>query len=576
MPSNRIVNTNRTNSGKGNVTSIDRSQRSTCNIVIYRWDDTDITKLNSIDANGEKGYEGRGQGSISGNFNQRSRVVIKNDVVRANISKNKSSNAGTFSINLKKGKQVIRNQVQKEDIDYLDVIHPGDWVMIYIKKGGEVDVNSLNQASGFKCLGIVKNVRYVEVDDPETGKPRLEYVVTGEDFGSVFNMDVFFNPLLNQDAAQLLLGAKFLTDSLDSVKGTDRPSPETGGGFTPDSIIKKMIGFYLGGSRGDSNLDSLNITNQTWYVPPLLGQTFGSRIRNKSQGVSFVDILKTDRIGLHSYNRNGSFRGTKPLPGATFIKALPSSGSVWQIMSTMQNSIANEMFTELVADEDGNLRPSVVLRQVPFSNRPGETNVFSTADRYNSNNAKEVPESFQKTYLVDLPRHSIVSSDIKNKNVGKSEHERINHVLVVPKIDVNAINQAYTAITNTPSIQRYGLKSYQGQTQYVADTRLGDPKKACKFFAHLLVDWFFLSHQFYNGTITIDGKDNHFQIGNNLYISDVGQLYHIEGYTHTFINNPEGSTEFTTELTVSRGQVFQNNQSKFIGPSRFKSEPTTV
>lgn len=574
MAGSRIVDINRSSGGKKNVTSVTRSQRSNCNVVIYRWDDTDITKLNGLEAKSEKGYAGRGQASTSGNFGQKTRVVIRNDVIRANITKNKSSNSGTFSITLKRGKQVINQQVQNEDIDYLQVIHPGDWIMIYIKKSGEIDVNSTKSSSGFKMLGVIQNVRYLETDDPETGKPRLEYLVTGVDFGSVFDSNIFFNPVLNQDAAKTLLGAQFLVDSLKSVKGSERADPASGtDGLSADNLIKKLIGFYLG-DRG-TNLDDLSSTNQPWFVPPFLAKTFGVQVRAKQRGASFVDILNTDRVGLHRYSPNGTFQGASQLPGGTFIKSLPSSGSVWQVMSSLQNAISNEMYTELVPDSRGNLRPSVVMRQMPFSNKRGQTAPFNVAKDYGIT-IPEVPKSAQKTYFTDLPRHKIVSSDIREKNVGKSEHERINHVVVVPGLDVNSIDIGFQAVVNTPSIQRHGLRTYQGQTRYIADRKLGGFKTACKFFTHLLVDWFFLSHHYFNGTIIIDGRDEHIQLGNNLLIEDIGQLYHIEGYTHTYINQQGGSTEFTTELTVSRGQAFANNTARFIGASRSQREATTI
>ncbi len=572
MAGNRFVDQDKSNTGKRNVTSVTRSQRSTCNVVVYRWNDHDIVKMNFIQAKGEKGYVGQGQGSKSGNLRDQDRVVIDNDVVKANVSKNKSSNSGSFSFTLKRGKVQRRGKTLKENIDYLDVIHPGDWVMIYMKKSGQIDINRTDQFSGLKCLGIIEDVRVTEVDDPATGIPRLEYTVTGKDFGSVFDASIFFNPVLNQEAPQLLLGAKFLTDAVKTVKGSERKNTANQGkAFTPDLIVRKMIGFYLGKGRGE-DLDDLNVTNQTWYIPSSLASIFGAPQKSKQKGPSFVDILDTGKIGLHQYNRKGQLQDVKKLLGGTIIKALPSSGTVWQAMSTMQNSIANEMYTELTPDDNGNLKPSVILRQIPFSNPPGETNVFSTAKQYESQNTNES----QKTYLVNLPQHQIVSSDIKSKSIGKSEHERINHVIAIPKLDSDAINQAYQAVINTASIQRYGLKSYQGQTQYIFDDRLGNPVKACTFFTHLLVDWFFMSHLLCNGNIMIDGTDEHIQIGNNLYIKDIGQLFHIEGYNHTFVNDPNGVTEFSTELAVSRGQAIQNNRPRFIGPSDFDLEQVSI
>ena len=88
------------------------------------------------------------------------------------------------------------------------------------------------------------------------------------------------------------------------------------------------------------------------------------------------------------------------------------------ILEFLQNSIANEMYTELVRDSRGNLQPSLVCRQVPFSNRPNqETNAFFQARQFGTA-AAELPKNTDKTFITDLPRHTIISSDIKNKNVG--------------------------------------------------------------------------------------------------------------------------------------------------------------
>ena len=581
MAGNKLPNKIRTRSGKQNVSSITNSQRSVCNVAIYRWDDTDITKLNALDAVSEKGYSGQGEGATTGNFRERKRIVITNDVIRANITKNKSTNAGQFSLTLKRGKRRVGGVVQFDDIDYLSSVHEGDWIMIYIKKGGTIDINSTKSNSGFKMLGMIQNVRYIEVDDEKTGKPRLEYLITGQDFGSVFDMSIFFNPLLNQKSASTLLGANFLVDSIKSLKGAERGVFK---GLTPDDLISKLVGFYLGGTKGKSNLDALNSTNQDWYIPPELAKQFGKNIkRNKTLGVSFIDILELGKIGLHNYGRNGKLPDQSKLPqlpGGTFITSLPSSGTVWEVLQNFQNRIANEMYTELTVDSNGNLNPSIILRQVPFSNHKNhETNPYTIArNKYKESIDPPVPQAVTKTktYFTNLPKHEILSSSIKEKNIGKSSHERINHVVIVPKLGGDPLNVAYKAIINTPSIQRYGLKSFQGQSNFVLDKDLGDPASAAEFFAGLIVDWFFLSHQLYNGTIIIEGQDEHFEIGNNLYITDIQQLFHIEGYTHLYENRADGSTEYTTEFIVSRGQFFDGSVAKFIGPSSKQQEPTTI
>lgn len=554
------------NSGKANnVTSIITSQRSTCNVVIYRWNNPNIVKATNLNAASEAQSFLKGTNPTNGNLKEDNRVVIKNDVVKCAISKAKNNSAGQFSITLKRGKEVKNGTISSTDINYLDLVNSGDWVMIYMKKSGTINVDSTSFDSGLKCVGIIENVRYVEIDDEETGKPRLEYIITGQDFGKIFDMDIFFNPLINKEQASAILGAKFLKESLDSIKGSERPNAF----ISPDEAVKKLSSFYLGGNQG---LDALNTTNEAWYVPKSLALNFKPDFKNRS-AVAAIDLLDMNRIGLHKYSAN-KFRGVDKLPGGTFFKSLPSEGTVWSVLQFAQNAIVNEMFTDLVRDPDtGNLKPALVMRQVPYSNRKGhETSVFDKTQETTS----DVVSASLKTHIADLPRLTINSSDIKQKNVGKSDFERVNHLLVVPKIDdVANLDFAYVSAANVPSIQRYGLSSFKGQSSYIFDSAIGNPQKLCQHYLSLMMDWFFLAHQYYNGTIVIDGPNENVELGSNLFIEDISQLFHIEGYSHDFINSAGGATSYVTSLTVSRGQQLRGSQTRFIGPESTR-EPTTI
>jgi hypothetical protein len=545
-------------------------------VVIYRYDQTDITKLTRVNASNDRSISGGGSGDASGNFSTRSRLVIKSDVVRCTISKDKEGSSGTFSVTLKQGKQIKQGQLQKDKVDYIEAVHPGDWIMIYMKKNGadeSIDVDSVKPSSGLKFLGIVETVRLIEFDDPSTGKPRVEYMVTGRDWGKVFDNDIFFNPQLNQQTYQTLLGANFLTDSSKILKGNERASVSN---FTPDAVMKNVISFYMGGK-----FDSLNMNNQAWYVPAELAQRFLPREKIKSKGVSFVDILSTSKIGMHKFSKN-KFTGVGALPGACLVKSLPASGTIWSVMHFLSNAAVNELFTDLTVDSKGNLVPSVIHRQIPFSNKAAhETNVFNASSRAPSkggNGAKfndKIPDD-QKTYFIDLPRYTIPSTEIRQKNIGKSDFERVNHVIVVPRVDSQTYDIAFVSIINTPSIQRYGFKTIQAQTAYVLDEAEGI-KNYCERCTNLIADWFFLSHQLFNGSLIIDGIDEHVELGTNLYISDMQQLFHIEGYTHTYeVDSLSAARSYLTELRVSRGQKLVNEQAFFIGPSSRYKDPVSV
>src|SRR6185369_5405046 len=132
---------------------------------------------------------------------------------------------------------------------------------------------STDTKRGFKFLGIIENVREIEVDDPSTGTPKLEILITGKSFAKVFDTNIFFNPVVNQAAIQTVLGASFLNDSSKSLKPLSQNSP--------DKVIKRLIKFYLG-----SQLAALSAANENWYVPPRLAQFIKGPEKNKAIGKS--------------------------------------------------------------------------------------------------------------------------------------------------------------------------------------------------------------------------------------------------------------------------------------------------
>src|SRR5690242_11525341 len=92
--------------GKPTATSITFSQRSACVAVFYRFNQTDITKVETLNVSKDRSLSGGGARANSGNLNARKKLIIRNDVVRCNFSKNKGASSGSFSLTLKRGKEV--------------------------------------------------------------------------------------------------------------------------------------------------------------------------------------------------------------------------------------------------------------------------------------------------------------------------------------------------------------------------------------------------------------------------------------------------------------------------------------
>ncbi len=546
-----------------------RSEKSSCAIVIHRYENPDIVKLVNANITNDKQMAAKANADTAGNLKLKPTLTIRQDITRCAVTNDKSGVGGNFSVVIKRGKEYRNGKNTDKDVPYLRSINAGDWITIYMKRTEEItekDLQSCTPESGLKMLGIIETVREIEVDDPGSAYPRLEFLISGRTFGKVFDSSIFFNPVINQSAMQTVLGADFLKDSSKIV----RPLADN----TPDAVVSRIAKFYLAGAG-----TTRSTANENWYVPKSVSQLFKGGAQSKKAGKSFVDLLDMSRVGLHRYVRN-RFASARKLPGVALIKALPTSGTVWSVMQFLQNSSVNEMFTELVVDAQGRLQPGLTLRQMPFSNKANhETNVFAANQRYGGAAVKDAAGS-DKTYFVDLPQLSIVSTDIRQKNIGKSDHERINYVIVTPKIlDSASLDFAFVAGSNPPSVQRYGLKILQTQTSYVLASTQNQSdgiKNYCSRVVSLLEDWFFLTHNLFNGTLIIDGLDKFVEVGSNVYITDIKQLFHIEGYTHTYTISQTGVSEYTTELRVSRGQRLDNSKATFIGDSKVDNVPTTV
>src|SRR6185369_610526 len=192
------------------TTAVMHGARPTCEAHFYRWAKAPVQVV-KLDASSGVG------GSFQNNSKERPVMVVNNDIIRATVQKDKANHAGQFNLILKAGK--VGNDAdtfsKKDQIDYCAAVNPGDWVIIYMGKKTGPHVGKSN----IKMLGIVEKVYLEEVDNPTTGVPSQVYVISGKDFGKVFETQLFFSPIMNSQTAETFYGADFLSNSLKAVAG---------------------------------------------------------------------------------------------------------------------------------------------------------------------------------------------------------------------------------------------------------------------------------------------------------------------------------------------------------------------
>jgi hypothetical protein len=517
-----------------------KSQVNSCKIWIYRYANPAVKGLIQLDASDKNGIFG---GTVDGaDFSTQSVVKIDNDVVSCDVSKGKDNPAGTFTFTLKQGRSERGEQATKgKQLNYAELINVGDWVTIWMKKGLPADIpENASTSSGLKMIGFIEDVTVIERDDPATGVPYLEYVITGSDIGKVFLTNLYFNPVLKNAQISSLLGTYFMGDSQKLADYAKKNGRGDKGLATPDKMVTSIATFMLGG-----NLDKLSASHQNWYIPKeLLATVKGTPQKNQPAVIDILDVQT--QVGVHKYGTNGSFSGVSPLLGETIFPTLPSQGTIWQVMTFVQNPSLNEMYVDLVP-KSGKLVPSLVCRQLPFSSKPN-----SSTYAFKDSKVKDAAAEIQKTFFVDLPRQQINSVDIKEKSITKTNRDRVNQIVVAPEFVGQEVGALYVSLLNVPSIKRYGLKSFEFRTNYTFSETLQD-NKIVKISAALLADWLFKGHMLYKGRLRIDGPNTYFSVGSNLEIVDQKQLYHIESVEYSFRQMSNGMNSYEAVVQVSHG-----------------------
>lgn len=494
------------------TTPLLQGARPTCEAHFYRWAKA---KAEVVELNANSAFKG----TFKNNSKERPVMVVNNDIVRATVQKDKASHAGNFTLVLKASKIGKDSDTfsKKEEIDYCAAVNPGDWVIIYMSKTSGTRVDKSN----IKMLGIVERVQLEELDNAQTGTPSQVYVITGKDFGKVFETQLFFNPIMDSKTNQTLFGGEFLSDSSKVLSSSVVK--------TPDQIMKAIVSFFYGGAFAEANRE-----HELWYIPPSLAAYFGVNIQTKSKP-SFIDIFDYKTlVGLHG--GGGTVKAS--LPGEMLAKSFPTSGSIWSVMSFFSNAAINELFCDLEF-VNNSIRPSLIFRQLPYSVASGNLKIDTV-----------VPET-DRTFLHSLRRTTINSSILKRKAIAKADAERINHIVVIPRIEA-VEPRLYKSTINPISVQQYGLRSHVVEVSY-AQTKAESFEKYCAKCVSLLTEWFFNSEDYYSGVLSVEGLDTHVPVGTNIVLDDIGQLFHVEGYTHNYEQNPGGTISFTTDFSVIRG-----------------------
>lgn len=587
-------------------------------------------------------------------LNTKPLMVVENDCISVEINNNKNSYAKSCTLTFKAG-----------DVYYFNAVAPGDWVCVWIHddldhikhlahmlrslnikksldKSGSTDLN--NWESGLKFIGRVVGV--VDSHYMSGGMKIVTQTVHCQAFLELAT-SVYFTEFahayfagigpkanqpnfIDQASVSYALGRdrfkkfadKFVAQLMNTAK-----NPENA--LTPDIIIQYLIILLFGIDKTDLNeLGNLRgHFNDAITVPRILGTITGNPVGNKLwQFYNFHLGLQKYRAGdpnrpWVSFNPifekiTSNFMLTKNRCKGFILYYPPfwQNKTFWAMFNEYLNAPLNEIYTVLKCDHKNRIRPTIVVRERPFSTglyrafwggykmstivsaktdaKKNDGKNTRTGNQKNEPQFKkediraafEVPRSF----YCELPRWVIDDRLIESLDISVYESNRINFVQVFGKNIASELHLGPNAkgisadqewrqaqfllgnyVADDQDIARNGLRLAIFDTQFDIPLKKGTGISGgsnTPIWARMLADWMFNGHLKPEGTVRLFGIKEPICEGDNVEIR--GVVYHIEGVTHT-ARMEGGRRSFMTTLHVSNGILASSLKS----PSQIPAYP---
>ena len=510
-----------------------------------------------------------GSEETTANPNKVEKNVIINSVSLKSMSTNKgkSAPAGTFEFRL------------APTFNWVTRITVGSWCVLLMSPEQDISATT-NVAPGFvdpktfKMLGRIDSVRVVVSVDQTSGARTPEYVVQGQDWGSVFDTTLYLDTIArnNNLEANSAVGhaARLLFDQVitDWVRSNGLGMP------TCDDVVKSII--QLWGDPLAAIEDRLSevapdllISSQSQFQLPLPVALF-MRLTSK-KGVPSVKFAPLINVVSGRLTKYDTYSGdTKEAFGFPDPRSLYGMHSFWQVLMDNSNAALNEMIAD-VRFEGSNPKLTLYKRIKPFVSKTS----FKDDDLTN------VISRFSDVRKINIPIEEVL-----NINAGTNWRDKINFVEVLPQPNLNQTNYSNAVKLNAQTkdlgaFERDGFKPLIEKIAYMPykDNKSPAPLEATKWKT-IIREWYFNTHNMLNGAVTFVGQQQYIQVGDNIEIdsavfgaapfnkahktfTDSNQdsflLAHVENVSHQFTVGDDGARSFFTTVQFSRGIIADAN-----------------
>jgi hypothetical protein len=486
------------------------------------------------------------------------------------------------------------------DGEILRAMVPGDWIFIWmvnhsdqadeIRKVLESEngpswsgATLIGASSGFKFAGKVSAVRENGAISAD-GKATRRATVLCHSF-SEFNTSVYFRPYMTANSKD---GYMWMSDFFGSA---GFGVVQSGG---PQRMISLLYNAFCGNGGSYHNVRKSNpksTPNSVPRIPRPVSNLLGHKTANPKDtlpGVIVRDVTSTIfgiqaftpsedmATGLNPSNVSGRDTygvyfppdDTLQMPrhynvGQELRGVFAQLLSPWQntsiqgILETFLIPTVNEMYTGFKLGRDGLIRPTLVVRQIPFS----------TDDQSNKGMDGELKlDTPGQTLFRSLPRWKVTEENVVSWDIARNDAMRTNFVNALPnvalpgKYQVEKILAGYEALTDQQDIARNGLRA-QVASLNVSDILSGG-RSGLNELTKLIADRCMNGHLKLSGHVSVVGVQEPVATGDNFEFD--GIVYHIEQLAHSFSISASGSISFKTTFGLTNG-VPTNLQDRFVG-----------
>ena len=237
-------------------------------------------------------------------------------------------------------------------------------------------------------------------------------------------------------------------------------------------------------------------------------------------------------------------------------------GSVWNLMRYFDNSPWNELYITDLEDA-----PALVFRETPWkdfknSNEPVWKNVDEKVKAATLGESIEIEPGSVMDYSL-----SRSDAELKNyfftypeQNLFQGQTSFKKHILdnVRTENDLNSNPYLIARDDNDAGLNRFGFRRFENTSEYFENEKeYKSTEILSKIFNMALQKAFKFNGHYESGSFTIKGNS---EIRPGRYVifksnTGVDPEFYVVGVRHT-INLQEGSEQFSTSLTVQRGDGF--------------------